>query len=87
MANSASLESGPTDTKNVNQATGPATTGSFESYMRSLIDDKYNREYKLDRKTRSKATEILRDYYAKNQEEANVSEMLARSSNYSNSSL
>lgn len=86
MANSVSLENGPTDTKNVNQASGTAP-GSFEGYMRSLIDDKYNREYKLDRKTRSKAIEILRDYYAKNQDEANVSEMLARSSNYLNSSL
>ena len=43
--------------------------------MRSLIDDKYNREYKLDRKTRAKAIEILNDYYAKNQVEANVSEV------------
>lgn len=41
--------------------------------MQGLVDDKYNREYKLDRKTRAKAIEILKDYYAKNQEEANVS--------------
>ena len=43
--------------------------------MQGLVDDKYNREYKLDRKTRAKALEILKDYYAKNQEEANVSSL------------
>ena len=39
---------------------------SFETLVRNLIDDKYNREYKLDRKTRTKAIEILNDFYAKN---------------------
>lgn len=39
--------------------------------MRSLIDDKYNREYKLDKRTRAKALEILTDYFAKHQDEAN----------------
>ena len=41
--------------------------------MRNLIDDKYNREYKLDRRTRAKAIEILNDYYKQNKNEANVS--------------
>lgn len=39
--------------------------GSFDALVRNLIDDKYNREYKLDRKTRAKATEIVMDYYSK----------------------
>jgi len=39
--------------------------------VRSLIDDKYNREYKLDKRTRAKALEILTDYFAKHQDEAN----------------
>lgn len=47
--------------------------GTFETHLRSLIDDKYNREYKLDKKTRSKALEILHDFFAKNQSQANVS--------------
>ena len=54
------------------EATKPPNL-SFEEHMQGLVDDKYNREYKLDRKTRAKAIEILKDYYAKNQEEANVS--------------
>ena len=45
--------------------------------MCNLIDDKYNREYKLDRKTRAKAIEILNDFYLNNQEEANVSDSAA----------
>lgn len=40
-------------------------TNSFEALVRSLVDDKYNREYKLDKRTRSKAIEILNDFYAK----------------------
>lgn len=45
----------------------------FDATIRKLIDDKYNKEYKLDRQTRAKAIEILTDYYNKNLEEANVS--------------
>ena len=52
---------------------GSGVGGTFEELVRNLIDDKYNREYKLDRKTRAKAIEILKDFYAKNQAEANVS--------------
>ena len=33
--------------------------------LRNLIDDKYNREYKLDKKTRARALEILLLFYAK----------------------
>lgn len=47
---------------------------SLEVTIRNLVDDKYNREYKLDRKTRTKAIEILNDYFAKHEDEAtNVS--------------
>ena len=46
-------------------ASGPAED-SFEALLRSMVDDKYNREYKLDKKTRAKAVEILLDYFAKN---------------------
>ena len=42
---------------------------SFDKLVRSLVDDKYNREYKLERKTRAKAIEILKDYYDKHQDE------------------
>jgi len=48
-------------------------TSNFSGLVRGLIDDKYNREYKLDRRTRAKAIETLNDYYKKNQDEANVS--------------
>ena len=41
--------------------------------MRNLINDKYNKEHKLDRETKAKAIEILIDYFNKNQPEANVS--------------
>ena len=47
---------------------------SFDAQVRNLIDDKYNREYKLDKKTRAKALEILTDYYSKHEDEVtNVS--------------
>ena len=45
----------------------------FDANVRNLIDDKYNKEYKLDRETRVKAIEILFDYFNKNQFQVNVS--------------
>mmetsp|Transcript_47632 Transcript_47632/g.62961 ORF Transcript_47632/g.62961 Transcript_47632/m.62961 type:complete len:85 (+) Transcript_47632:397-651(+) len=52
----------------------PKKIVAFDELVRSLVDDKYNREYKLDKKTRAKALEILTDYFAKHQDEAtNVS--------------
>lgn len=65
------------------------TGNNFDDLVRNLIDDKYNREYKLDRKTRAKALEILKDYYTKNLDEDNVSKTievwhLARSFKYLN---
>ena len=48
-----------------------ATKGSkydLEVTVTNLIDDKYNREYKLDKKTREKAFEILNNYYSKCEE-------------------
>ena len=40
-----------------------------------MIDDKYCKEYKLDRDTRAMAIEILFCYYNKNQAETNVSSL------------
>ena len=54
-------------------AAADTDSNNFDHLVRNLIDDKYNREYKLDRKTRTKAHEILKDYYTKNLDEANVS--------------
>ena len=45
----------------------------FDASVRNLIDDKYNKEYKLDRETRVKAIEILFDYFNKNQFQVDVS--------------
>ena len=64
----------------------PSTLGEL---VRSLVMDKYNREYKLDQKTRSKAIEILTDFFAKKEDQVNVSwsaPALTRSLNYLNSS-
>ena len=62
-------------TKSVQKEEVPGRS-SFDALVRNLIDDKYNREYKLDKKTRAKALEILDDYYAKHEDEAtNVSEL------------
>lgn len=61
------------------QREGPGVVNgrsSFDAVVHNLLDDKYNREYKLDKKTREKAFEIITDYYAKHQDEAaNVSEL------------
>jgi len=46
---------------------------TFDAHVRNLIDDKYNREYKLHKETRSKAIEILSDFFAKHTDQANVS--------------
>ena len=62
---------------------------TFNELVRSLVMDKYNREYKLDQKTRHKAIEILSDFFAKREDQANVSSSapaLTRSLNYLNSS-
>lgn len=56
-------------TKSVQKEEVPGRS-SFDALVRNLIDDKYNREYKLDKKTRAKALEILDDYYAKHEDEA-----------------
>jgi len=62
-------------TKSIQKEEVPGRS-SFDALVRNLIDDKYNREYKLDKKTRAKALEILDDYYAKHEDEAtNVSEL------------
>lgn len=46
----------------------------FDALVRNLIDDYYNRMYKLEPKTRAKAIEILTEYYKKHEDEAtNVS--------------
>ena len=47
--------------------TRPPTSSKYdlEATVTNLIDDKYNREYKLDKKTREKAFEILNEYYSK----------------------
>lgn len=50
--------------------TDGAGRGAFDALVRNLINDKYNREYKLDKKTRAKAIEILTDYFAKHSDEA-----------------
>ena len=45
---------------------GPSSSKyDLEATVTNLIDDKYNREYKLDKKTREKAFEILNEYYSK----------------------
>ena len=41
--------------------------------IKTLIHEKYTQEYKLDRKTRQKAEEILKDYYQRNPEHIEVS--------------
>lgn len=44
----------------------------FHATVQNLIEDKYNKMYKLDRQTQAKAIEILVDYFNKNKAEANV---------------
>ena len=46
---------------------------TFGERVRSLVMDKYNREYKLDQKTRHKAIEILSDFFTKREDQVNVS--------------
>ena len=53
--------------------------GTFDETVRSLVEDKYNREYKLDKKTKAKALDILTDYYAKHQDEATNVSILSHS--------
>jgi len=36
---------------------------------KTLVNEKYTQEYKLDRKTRQKAEEILKEYFKKNPQE------------------
>ncbi len=40
--------------------------GETQALYRNLIAEKYTQEYKLDRKTRVRAEEILNDYFARN---------------------
>lgn len=40
--------------------------------IKQLIHEKYTQEYKLDRKTRAKAEEILKEYYQRNPEDIEV---------------
>ena len=40
---------------------------------KSLLNEKYTAEYKLDRHTKVKALDILNDYFRKNPEELTVS--------------
>ena len=62
-----------TGSPNANNAQLVGQNKEFDSTVRNLIDDKYCKEYKLDRDTRAMAIEILFCYYNKNQAEANVS--------------
>jgi hypothetical protein len=41
--------------------------------IKTLIHEKYTQEYKLDRKTRQKAEEILKEYYQRNPQTIDVS--------------
>lgn len=43
--------------------------GGPPSVYKSLLDEKYKVEYKLDRHTRAKALEILSDYFRRNPDE------------------
>ena len=54
-------------------STLPNQANTLEATVRNLVEDKYTRDYKLDKKTRSKALEILKDFYAKNHDDSNVS--------------